>query len=93
MKYQRSANLKRTRYIWSKNPENLTEKQRNDLGSLKDMHLETLRLCDKNELARILGIRRNQFSSSLSEEMVFLGNPQQVLGDLDLQKISLPLFI
>lgn len=38
-----NANLKRTRYIWLKNPENLTEKQRNDLGSLKDMHLKTLR--------------------------------------------------
>jgi transposase len=36
-----NASLKRTRYIWLKNPENLTEKQRKDLGSLKDMRLKT----------------------------------------------------
>lgn len=38
-----NASLKRTRYIWLKNPENLTEKQKNELGSLKDMRLKTSR--------------------------------------------------
>jgi transposase len=38
-----NASLKRTRYIWLKNPENLTEKQKRELGSLKDMRLKTLR--------------------------------------------------
>jgi transposase len=38
-----NASLKRTRYIWLKNPENLTEKQRKELGSLKDMRLKTSR--------------------------------------------------
>lgn len=36
-----NAGLKRTRYIWLKNPENLTEKQMKELGSLKDMRLKT----------------------------------------------------
>jgi transposase len=38
-----NACLKRTRYIWLKNPENLTEKQEIELGSLKDMRLKTSR--------------------------------------------------
>jgi len=41
-----NASLKRTRYIWLKNPENLTEKQRNELGSLKDMRLKTSKAYD-----------------------------------------------
>jgi len=36
-----NASLKRTRYIWLKNPENLTKKQMKELGSLKDMRLKT----------------------------------------------------
>jgi transposase len=36
-----NAGLKRTRYIWLKNPENLTEKQLKGLVSLKDMRLKT----------------------------------------------------
>ena len=32
-----NSNLKRTRYIWLKNPEKLTKKQRTQLGSLRDM--------------------------------------------------------
>lgn len=35
--------LKKTRYIWLKNPGNLTEKQKKQLGSLKDMNLKTVR--------------------------------------------------
>ena len=38
-----NSSLKRTRYIWLKNPENLTQKQKQTLGSLKDMRLKTLR--------------------------------------------------
>lgn len=38
--------LRKTRYIWLKNPENLTEKQLNELGSLKDMNLKTSRAYD-----------------------------------------------
>ena len=38
-----NSSLKRTRYIWLKNPENLTGKQKNELGSLKDMRLKTMR--------------------------------------------------
>jgi transposase len=36
-----NACLKRTRYVWLKNPENLTEKQIKELGSIKDMLLKT----------------------------------------------------
>lgn len=35
--------LKKTRYIWLKNPENLTKKQLKTLGTLKDMNLKTSR--------------------------------------------------
>jgi transposase len=38
-----NACLKRTRYIWLKNPENLTVKQEIELGSLKDRRLKTSR--------------------------------------------------
>lgn len=38
-----NARLKRTRYLWLKNPENLSEKQKIELGSLKDMRLKTSR--------------------------------------------------
>jgi len=38
-----NGELKKTRYIWLKNPENLTEKQKKELGSLKDMRLKTLK--------------------------------------------------
>jgi len=41
-----NASLKRTRYIWLKNPENLTSRQVKELGSLKDMHLKTSRAYD-----------------------------------------------
>ncbi len=41
-----NTNLKRTRYIWLKNPENLTSRQVKELGSLKDMHLKTSRAHD-----------------------------------------------
>ena len=36
-----NASLKRTRYIWLKNPENLNQKQIKKLGSLKDIRLKT----------------------------------------------------
>jgi transposase len=36
-----NASLKKTRYIWLKNPENLSQKQKEKLGSLKDMQLKT----------------------------------------------------
>ncbi|MBF0423506.1 MAG: ISL3 family transposase [Magnetococcales bacterium] len=35
--------LKKTRYIWLKNPENLTVRQQTTLGSLTDLHLKTAR--------------------------------------------------
>ena len=35
--------LKRTRFIWLKNPNNLTVLQQKQLGSLKDMNLKTVR--------------------------------------------------
>jgi len=38
-----NALLKRTRYIWLKNPHNLTSKQKKSLGNLKDMNLKTVR--------------------------------------------------
>jgi transposase len=34
---------KKTRYIWLKNPDNLTEMQKETLGSFKDMNLKTVR--------------------------------------------------
>ena len=39
----RNENLKRTRYIWLKNPENLTERQKKELLSLNRMRLKTSR--------------------------------------------------
>jgi len=41
-----NANLKYTRYIWLRNPESLTVKQKKELGSLKDMRLKTSRAYD-----------------------------------------------
>ena len=38
-----NQSLKKTRYIWLKNPYNLTEMQKDTLGSLKDMNLKTVR--------------------------------------------------
>jgi transposase len=38
--------LKKTRYVWLKNPENLNEKQKKQLGSLRDMNLKTVRACN-----------------------------------------------
>ena len=38
-----NQNLKKTRYIWLKNPNNLTEMQKEKLGSLRDMNLKTVR--------------------------------------------------
>lgn len=38
-----NQSLKKTRYIWLKNPDNLTEMQKDTLGSLKDMNLKTVR--------------------------------------------------
>ena len=38
-----NALLKKTRYIWLKNPENLTTKQNEKFRSLKDLRLKTLR--------------------------------------------------
>ncbi len=38
-----NESLKKTRYIWLKNPDNLTEMQKDTLGSLKDMNLKTVR--------------------------------------------------
>ena len=35
--------LKKTRFLWLKNPKNLTERQQKELGSLKDMNLKTTR--------------------------------------------------
>jgi len=35
--------LKKTRYIWLKNPGNLTKEQNKTLGTLKDMNLKTIR--------------------------------------------------
>lgn len=37
------GDCEKTRYIWLKNPGNLTEKQKKQLGSLKDMNLKTVR--------------------------------------------------
>jgi transposase len=38
-----NAQLKKTRYIWLKNPEKLTEKQKKKLGSLRNMRLKTMK--------------------------------------------------
>ncbi|MFV9676542.1 MAG: ISL3 family transposase [Methanosarcinales archaeon] len=35
--------LKKTRYIWLKNPDNLTKEQNKTLGTIKDMNLKTVR--------------------------------------------------
>jgi transposase len=35
--------LKKTRFLWLKNPKNLTERQQKELGPLKDMNLKTVR--------------------------------------------------
>jgi transposase len=38
-----NESLKKTRYIWLKNPQNLTAKQRKKLDSLKNEHMDTVR--------------------------------------------------
>ena len=38
--------LKKTWFLWLKNPKNLTERQQKELGPLKDMNLKTVRACN-----------------------------------------------
>jgi transposase len=69
-----NGNLKKTRYIWLKNPENLTEKQKKELGSLKDMRLETSMAYEiKLSLRDFWDFRDPSLGSILPNEVVFLG--------------------
>jgi transposase len=76
-----NASLKRTRYIWLKNPENLTEKQMRELGSLKDMRLKTSKAYEiKLSLRDFWDIRDPILAQSYLKKMVFLGYSQPIVS-------------
>jgi len=76
-----NASLKRTQYIWPKNPENLTSKQMKEMGSLRHMHLKTPRAYElKLSLRDFWNIRDPVLGLSkiVSQKVVFLGYSWQI---------------
>lgn len=71
--------LKKTRYLWLKNPARLTQKQLKRLGNLKQMNLKTVRAYNiKLGLQMFWTIKeRERGCRKISEKVVFLGNPFQ----------------
>ena len=69
--------LKGTRYLWLKNPGNLSAKQSSQLESLKELHSKTARgLRDQAILSGIVRTARYRHCPDLPEEMVLVGQPQ-----------------
>jgi len=62
--------LKRTRYLWLKNPENLTIRQNETFGSLKDLRLKTLRAYKINWSFAISGIKIHIRQKAISNDGV-----------------------
>ena len=82
-----NANLKRTRYIWLKNPENLTSKQVKELGSLKDMHLKTSRAYDiKLSLRDFWNIRDPIIAESYLKKWYFWATHSRLAPVIDKAK-------
>ena len=71
--------LAHTRYLWLKNPQNLTEKQKAWIGdlSLRKRNRKTARLSDEAEFpGDFQEISPSRRRGAVPEEMVFLGNSQ-----------------
>ena len=82
-----NANLKRTRYIWLKNPENLTSRQVKELGSLKDMHLKTSRAYDlKLSLRDFWNIRDPILAESYLKKWYFWATHSRLAPVIDKAK-------
>ena len=82
-----NTNLKRTRYIWLKNPENLTSKQVKELGSLKDMHLKTSRAYDlKLSLRDFWNIRDPIIAESYLKKWYFWATHSRLVPVIDKAK-------
>ena len=82
-----NANLKRTRYIWLKNPENLTSRQVKELGSLKDMHLKTSRAHDlKLSLRDFWNIRDTILAESYLRKWYFWATHSRLAHVIDKAK-------
>lgn len=82
-----NANLKRTRYIWLKNPENLTSRQVKELGSLKDMHLKTSRAHDlKLSLRDFWNIRDTILAESYLKKWYFWATHSRLAPVIDKAK-------
>jgi len=67
--------LRGTRYIWLRNPANLSERQKATLDSLPTHHLTTARLSDPAGLPGPLRTVLHPDGHCLPQEMVFLGHP------------------
>ena len=82
-----NASLKRTRYIWLKNPENLTSKQVKELGSLKDMRLKTSRAYDlKLSLRDFWNIRDPVLAESYLKKWYFWATHSRLTPVIDKAK-------
>jgi transposase len=82
-----NTNLKRTRYIWLKNPENLTSKQVKELGSLKDVHLKTSRAYDlKLSLRDFWNIRDPIIAESYLKKWYFWATHSRLVPVIDKAK-------
>ena len=82
-----NASLKRTRYIWLKNPENLTSRQVKELGSLKDMHLKTSRAYDlKLSLRDFWNIRDPDLAESYLKKWYFWATHSRLASVIDKAK-------
>jgi len=82
-----NASLKRTRYIWLKNPENLTEKQMKELGSLKDMRLKTSKAYEiKLSLRDFWDIRDPVFAQSYLKKWYFWATHSRLTPVIDKAK-------
>jgi len=82
-----NASLKRTRYIWLKNPENLTKKQMKELGSLKDMRLKTSKAYEiKLSLRDFWDIRDPVFAQSYLKKWYFWATHSRLTPVIDKAK-------
>ncbi len=82
-----NASLKRTRYIWLKNPENLTEKQAKELRPLKDMRLKTSRAYEiKLSLRDFWNIRDLDLARSYLKKWYFWATHSRLPSVIDKAK-------
>ena len=82
-----NASLKSTRYIWLKNPENLTEKQKKELGSLKDMSLKTSKAYEiKLSLREFWDFRDRLLAQSYLKKWYFWATHSRLPHVIDIAK-------